>query len=168
MHVPVYLHEILIVTLMLHYMILQLLSRISHYIKASHNGTVLTIQDGGLVFTTLNCVPDDTQLWYLDDQPHSSFMIVSKMKKKVLACIKSEIVIQDRSGDDHQKWSQDSNTIVSSKYQTVICVKDPGNVPVCVKKASRHGNHLCCLQSSVSITTLQLLANQNNHMNIII
>ena len=84
-------------------------------------------------------------------------MIVSKMNKLVLACIESGIVIQDRRGDDSQKWLQDSNTILSSKYQTVICVKDPGNVPVCVKKASGHGNHLCCLQSSVSVTTPQLL-----------
>ena len=85
-------------------------------------------------------------------------MIVSKMNKMVLACIESEIVVQERRGDDSQKWLQNSNTIVSSKYQTVICVKDPGNVPVCVKKASGHGNHLCCLQSSVSVITSQLLA----------
>ena len=139
-------------------MIFQLLSRISYYIKASHNGTVLTIQDGELVFTTQNCVPDDTQLWYLDDQPDSSFMIVSKMNKKVLACIGSGIVIQDRLGDDSQKWLQDSSTIVSSIDETVICVKDPGNVPGCVKKASGHEIHLCSLQSSVSVTTPQLLA----------
>ena len=140
-------------------MILQPLSRISYYIKASHNGTILTIQDGGLVFTTQNCVPHDTQLWYLDDQPDKSFMIVSKMNKMVLACIESGIFIQDRRGDDIQRWLQDSNTIVSSKYQTVICVKDPGNVPVCVKKASGHEMHLCSLQSSVSVTAPQLLAN---------
>ena len=140
-------------------MILQLLNRISYYIKASHNGTILTFQDGGLVFTTLNYVPDDTQLWYLDDQPDSSFMIVSKMNcKMVLACIESGIVIQDRRGDDSQKWSQDSNTIVSPKCKTVICVKDPENVPVCVKKASGHEIHLCSLQSSVSVSTPQLLS----------
>ena len=85
-------------------------------------------------------------------------MIVSKMNKRVLACIGSEIVIQDRRGDDSQKWLQDNNTIVNSEHQTVICVKDPGNVPVCMKKASGHGNHLCCLQSSVSVTSPQLLA----------
>ena len=85
-------------------------------------------------------------------------MIVSKMNKMVLACVGSEIVIQERRGNDSQKWLQDSNTIVSSKNHTVICVKDPGNVPVCVKKSSGHGNHLCCLQSSVSVTTPQLLA----------
>ena len=143
---------------MLHYIILQLLNRISYYIKASHNGTVLTIQVGGLVFTTLNYVPDDTQLWYLDDQVHSSIMIVSKMNKMVLACIENGIVIQERLGDDSQKWLQDSNTIVSSKYQTVMCVKDPEHVPVCVKKASGHDVHLCSLQSGVSVTTSQLLA----------
>ena len=81
-------------------------------------------------------------------------MIVSKMNKMVLACIESEIVIQERRGDDSQKWLQHNNTIVSSKYQTVICVKD--NVPVCVE-TSGHGNHLCCLQSSVSVISPQLL-----------
>ena len=148
-------------------MIPQPLSRISHYIKASHNGTVLTIQDGGLVFTTQNYVPDDTQLWYLDDQPHSSFMIVSKMNNMVLTNIENVIAIQDRRDDESQKWLQDSNTIVSSNpnNQTVICVKDPGNVPVCVKKekAFRHGIHLCYLQSSVSVFTPQLSGNKKEN-----
>ena len=85
-------------------------------------------------------------------------MIVSKMNRMVLACIESDIVIQERRGDESQKWLQHNSTIVSSKYQSVICVKGPENVPVCVKKASGHGYHLCCLQSGVSVTTSQLLA----------
>ena len=126
-----------------------------HYIKTPHNGTVLTVQKGGLVFTEQNYVPDDTQLWYLDDQPDNSFMIASKMNKMVLAYIERVIVIQDRHGDDSQKWLNENNIILFSKYQTVMCVKDPGNFSVCVKKTSGHGIHLGCLQSSLSVNCLK-------------
>ena len=82
-----------------------------------------------------------------------------------LACIENEIAIQERHDDVNQKWLQDNNTIVSSKYQTAICVKDSGNVPVCVKKekAFRHGIHLCYLQSSVSVFTPQLSGNKKEN-----
>ena len=90
-------------------------------------------------------------------------MVVSKMNRMVvLACIENEIAIQERHGGVNQKWSQDNKTIVSSKYQTAICVKDSGNVPICVKKEKAFG-HLCYLQSSVSVFTPQLSGNKKEN-----
>ena len=123
-------------------------------IKNPHDGTVLTIQDDRLVFKTMNYIPVDTQLWYLDDQPDNSFLIVSKMSKMVLANTESGVNIQIRRGDNSQKWMQDSNTILSSKDRTVMCVKHPSNVPVCMKNPTGCG--IVYLQSSVSITSAML------------
>ena len=79
-----------------------------------------------MLFNSPNYVTDDNQLWYIDDQPDGSFMIVSKKNRKVLACTLengNDIVIQECSGEETQKWLVENDQIVSSKHHTVIISK---------------------------------------------
>ena len=106
------------------------------------------------------CVPDDTQLWYLDDQPDGTFLIASKIFKRVLECSVADgkigkIVVQHRRGDNSQKWLLENEEIVSLEHKLVLCAKDLEISPVCVKKKVDSGIHACCLQTSVSGTVVQ-------------
>ena len=82
-------------------------------------------------------------------------MIVCKRIRKVLACTsenESEIVIEERSGGENQKWLLDNGGIVSLKYHTVMCGRkhDPQATLVHEKKMAGCDSSFCCLQPSVS------------------
>ena len=68
----------------------------------------------------------------------------------VLTCIteaETKIFIQERLGNESQRWLLDNNMIVSSTY--AICAREGENSLVCIKKNKAHENDLCFLQPSV-------------------
>lgn len=106
------------------------------------------------MFTSPSYVSDNTQLWYIEDQPDGSFMIVSKMNRNlVLACDfknnENKIFIQERHGDESQKWSVQNNKIVSLKHQTIMCVQKQEHSLICVGNMAESKTEMCCLQPSV-------------------
>ena len=140
----------------------QFQKRTPHYIRYPNDGTVLTICDDVLMFKSPSYVPDNTQLWYLDDQPDGSFMIVSKMNRNlVLACDfknnENKIFIKERHGDESQKWSVQNNKIVSLKHQTIMCVQKQEHSLICVRNMAESKNEMCYLQPSVSFVQLYFL-----------
>ena len=112
-----------------------------------------------MMFTSPSYVPDNTQLWYLDDQPDGSCMIVSKMNRRVLACDSEseiQISIQERCGAEGQKWLFEETRILSLKHQTVMCVRNPEKCLIHIRlKKMAHFDELCCLQPAVSCISLQ-------------
>ena len=130
---------------------------LSNCIWIPDNGTVLTLYGDTLIFKTPNYLPDDNQLWYIDDQPDGSCMIVRKGNRKVLACTsenESEIVIKERCGGENQKWLLENGDILSLKYHTVMCGRkhDSQAIHTCIRERKIAGCHssFCCLQPSVS------------------
>ena len=105
-----------------------------------------------LTFNSINYLPDDNQLWYIDDQPDGSCMIVCKRNRKVLACTsenESKIVIEERSGGENQKWLLQNGRIVSKKYLTEMCGRIQDSQAILAFE-KRIGCELCCLKHSVS------------------
>ena len=108
-----------------------------------------------MIFKTPNNLPDDNQLWYIDDQPDGSCMIVCKRNRKVLACTsenESKIVIEERCGGKNQKWLLENGGIVSLKYHTVMRGRkhDSNAIHVHEKQLAGCDNDFCCHQPSVS------------------
>ena len=120
---------------------------------------MLTLCGDVLNFKSSNSVPDDNQLWYRDDQPDGSFMIVCKRNKKVLTYNsenESKIVIHERCGDESQKWLEENGTIISLKHNALMCEGNQDSQAICVPKMAEYDrNRFSCLQPSVSYSTKQ-------------
>ena len=104
---------------------------------------------------TMGYVPDDRQLWCLDDQTDGSFLIVSKLAKQALACINNtgvvHIVMQDLFGSPDQLWLIEDNKIVSYGCQVALCIRNGCSDVQCAQKNSTQELEYCSLQASVSL-----------------